>query len=361
MINIINNCPPNSFEQLSDFLVNFFYEDTINSSFNEEELITILYLIIEDLIINKLPNSLIPLNSNKSDNYLKDNILYYIFKSITRKVDVRNFTCTVLSDCLLKLEGLNEYLTIIVKRIEKRISEENNKQIIHIHNDMKSNRRGGISQFNNLKKRNKSIVEEMSIQPKKGSRNLRIKLFHSTTKEDNSEIMLNYLSNIDEEEPSNKLNNLEIDNKIDLDGVELNEFFYDCDVTLEYLNKIKKEYENNKDKDTITIAMQDFIDLQINQITSQNSEIFSNSSKNKDLKKYIALNKAEDSDKLVNTVIENYKKLTNFIDEIIKRLKDNITSLPYILKSITFIMEFLIIKKNSNQKEKNIDYLYQII
>ncbi len=356
MINIINNCPPNSFEQLSDFLVNFFYEDTINSSFNEEELITILYLIIEDLIINKLPNSLIPLNSNKSDNYLKDNILYYIFKSITRKVDVRNFTCTVLSDCLLKLEGLNEYLTIIVKRIEKRISEENNKQIIHIHNNMKSNRRGGISQFNNLKKRNKSIVEEMSIQPKKGSRNLRIKLFHSTTKEDNSEIMLNYLSNIDEEEPSNKLNNLEIDNKIDLDGVELNEFFYDCDVTLEYLNKIKKEYENNKDKDTITIAMQVFIDLQINQITSQNSEIFSNSSKNKDLKKYIALNKAEDSDKLVNTVIENYKKLTNFIDEIIKRLKDNIASLPYILKSITFIMEFLIIKKNSNQKGKNIDF-----
>ena len=27
MINIINNCPPNSFEQLSDFLVNFFYEE----------------------------------------------------------------------------------------------------------------------------------------------------------------------------------------------------------------------------------------------------------------------------------------------------------------------------------------------
>ena len=38
MLNIIKNCPENSFDQLTDFLVNFFYENTIDCSFREEEL-----------------------------------------------------------------------------------------------------------------------------------------------------------------------------------------------------------------------------------------------------------------------------------------------------------------------------------
>ena len=53
LFNLIINCQKSSFEELADFLVNFFFNNTIDSSFNEEELIMIIYLIIEQKILNE--------------------------------------------------------------------------------------------------------------------------------------------------------------------------------------------------------------------------------------------------------------------------------------------------------------------
>ena len=58
----------------------------------------------------------------------------------------------------------------------------------------------------------------------------------------------------------------------------------------------------------------------------------------------------------MKTKIDNYTKLTDFIDEILQRLKDNITSSPYILKSISIIIEILFDKKYSKNKKKSMDY-----
>ncbi len=105
IMNIIKKCPENSYDQLADFLVNFFYENTIDSSFNEEELIIIIYLIIEEHFLNKLPKVIFTNNidNKKMKEFLSDSILYEIFKSITRKPDVRNFTCTILSLSLIHI------------------------------------------------------------------------------------------------------------------------------------------------------------------------------------------------------------------------------------------------------------------
>ena len=53
LLNLISNSPKNSFDQFADFFVKFFFNNTIDSSFNEEELIMILYLIIEKYILNE--------------------------------------------------------------------------------------------------------------------------------------------------------------------------------------------------------------------------------------------------------------------------------------------------------------------
>ena len=117
MMNIINSCPDNYYEQFSDFLVNFLYEDTIDCTFKEEELLTILYLIIEANVINKLTSeSYINIENNKEQN-----ISYFIFKSLTRKPDVRNFTCSVLSEAILKLESYNDIISIDTQTIEQNI------------------------------------------------------------------------------------------------------------------------------------------------------------------------------------------------------------------------------------------------
>ena len=74
----------------------------------------IIYLIIEENILVKFRKSIFNINvkESKNDNYLEENILYHIFRSLTRKPDVRNFTASVLSESLLKLEGYNGILSI---------------------------------------------------------------------------------------------------------------------------------------------------------------------------------------------------------------------------------------------------------
>ena len=101
LLNLISNCPKNSFDQFADFLVNFFFNNTIDSSFNEEELIMIIYLIIEKYILNDDIN----IEEEKGENfiYTKLCLIHYIFKYLTRKPDVRSFTYTIL------------YLIILIK------------------------------------------------------------------------------------------------------------------------------------------------------------------------------------------------------------------------------------------------------
>ena len=352
IINMIKNCPENSYEQLSDFLVNYFYENTIDSTFNEEELIVIIYLIIEDLIIIKMPK-VFPPTSNKTQSYIINNILYYFFKSLTRKADVRNFTFTVLSENLLKLEETNESLTIITKRIGDTFKKKKDEQKT-IQNDYQSelvkSRRGGIlDKF----KRNMSFGEGSKLASKNAILPKKNTLVNKKEEITNLNPSLFRIEEGEGEDSSNKLDSI-LEDKINLDNIQLNNFFIETDVTLEYLNKKLAKIEQYPKQNCITNAMKDFLDLQINQISSENCEVFSNSSKNKQIKKFIALNKAEYSDKLVKTIIDNYLKITSFIEEIIKKLKENITSLPYILKSISIIMDALMLKKY--EKQKNIDY-----
>ena len=57
MLKLIEKCDKEDYENLSDYIVNFCYEDTINSSFIQEELMLLIYLIFEKSILN-LPNQI---------------------------------------------------------------------------------------------------------------------------------------------------------------------------------------------------------------------------------------------------------------------------------------------------------------
>ena len=67
------------------------------------------------------------------------------------------------------------------------------------------------------------------------------------------------------------------------------------------------------------------------------------------------MNSTENIDELVKTIINNNKKITDFINELLKIIYNNIT-LPYIHKSIYIIIDVLIDKKYSNKKFKILKY-----
>ena len=329
IMNIIKKCPENSYDQLADFLVNFFYENTIDSSFNEEELIIIIYLIIEEHFLNKLPKVIFTNNidNKKMKEFLSDSILYEIFKSITRKPDVRNFTCTILSEPLLKLEGYNDLLSIETRFLANFLIKENQ---INQSNTF-------ISKKND--KNHLSFDESSTIISSDFSKTLSASSFLNNTINSRAEEILN----VEED-------------KLNLDNIEINPCFNEDDVSLEYLKQKLLELEQKNENDPIVISFKEFITMQINQINTENSEIFSNSVKIKAIKIYTAFNGKENSEALIETLLKNYNKLTNFIDEVLIKLKENINSLPHIIKSIFNIIDILINKKYAKENSKVVEF-----
>ena len=98
-------------EELSDFFVHFLYIDMIDSSFNEERLLLIIYLILEKEILK-----------SSSDKYLTNSFLVNIFQSLTRKFDSWNFLGTIITKNILKIENLRTSLTIDIKKLNRTLS-----------------------------------------------------------------------------------------------------------------------------------------------------------------------------------------------------------------------------------------------
>ena len=109
MIKLIQLCKNQNsyYKPLSEFLVHFFYVDIINCSFNEDRLILLIYLLLEKQILSDNVEE----NNNNSLAYSKDNILYHIFESMTRKIDIRNFLGNILNKYILTIENLRTTLS----------------------------------------------------------------------------------------------------------------------------------------------------------------------------------------------------------------------------------------------------------
>ena len=132
LLKLIKSSPVEYHKELSNFLVHFFYENTINNFLNNDELILLIYLVLENLILKKLPEK-----SNYSANkklFLNNNFEYHLIKQLTRRTDIRNYLCSILSDLLLKIENYRDHLFIEIEKIDE-VKEKKNKD----ENDNESN------------------------------------------------------------------------------------------------------------------------------------------------------------------------------------------------------------------------------
>ena len=325
LLELIKNCPSNSFDQFADFLVNFLFNNTIDSSFNEEELIIIIYLIIEENILSVAKES-----KDEKNIYSRKGFIHYLFKYLTRKPDVRSFTYSILSKYIIQFEEYNDSLSIETKIL-------NNINI----------RRKSIKMLKTeLNNRFNSFSYNIENSPN---------LNEISKKFTYSNILNVEGKNIEEIlDDSDEDSDLPIEENNE--NIEIDQFFKDENVTLEYLKQKLSEYKqkNNKNKNNITEAMIAYITNNIRELNQLNSEIFSNNVKISIIKKYQSLNKDENN--LIETIKKNYKIITKYIDDIINTLKENILSLPYIIKSINIILLILIREKYLKEKKENIEY-----
>ena len=377
MLQLIDSCQQNDYDNLSDFLINFFYEDTINSSFIQEELMLIIYLILEKNIMGELlPKEMLFNNHEYSYNILRNekNIFSHILKSLSRKADIRNFFCSILIDSINKLQGNRRYLSpnaIFNPNDYEEEEEEDNSFIINENEEgyipKSFSMRNGVS----MKKLNDNRLKRISTNLSK-FKNLN-------------------LNNINKEKENEKKNKKENDicyhnkdifclpeniSNEDFSKIELDSFFDNKNISLSYIENKIKEYEHFSKNNCVNMAINEYLNSLIKDIKESKEEKYSNK-KFVNFLKYIKLkmneeNKEDNSKReeeeekeneeftnIVELIKKNYNETVEIIDDIINKLKENITSIPVIIKCISNIIKQLLYKKYIEKKNSKLINNYQ--
>ena len=370
ILDIIDKCDKKYYKDLSHFLTHFFFEDISNCSFFQEELILIIYLLLEKLIIKTLPDKL--KNSNlKNDgdmynNKINDYFLYYFFNDLTKKPDIRSFFCSFLSDAIIRLDENKDNLSIEPKQIAKNNDfEEENKNINKNKNKKHKNDNKDIQHVKSIKLTKKKTKENILNTNEKTflkdnkqlKESIRQSIKNLNKRISVSDITYQGIMTID---TNFDLHSIDEEDKILTDDIKIDPFFDMEDINITFLCDKLSIYHGVKEKTKIDYAMIEYLDIILSEITKDGEpvEIFSTIILKNELKLcQINYKNPEDYDRLVNTIKVNYDYIISFLSTLIIKIKENLDLIPYSLKCIFKIIEELLKKKFENHKKELYNYL----
>ena len=418
IIKLSNNDSNN--KNLSDFIVNFLYENLINSSFIQDELLLIIYLLLDDLFFESFPDNI---NIEKTNNNLlyqslinPNSLLFHIFQSLTKKTDIRNYLSSILNKIILKLENyrnpLSPNLSIVNKFLEKReknllhsfiqfAGEENQETINKKKRSDLSNKQNGFDTKGNsyLKRANKIalgnsiLVNEQNNTEKIVTLNEKINPNPNSSndykKEDSGNVNENkdMLNNKTSEEFDFNLNMESSDSNLSKKNVEIDPFFETNSVTLKSLNDKLLELKNKPISKTNSVMKEyvaylikrieyekikmcnidnniDEMDIDIDLYQKKDIEIFSTSMIIEELKSRGKIANEESFKQLMKKIIKNYKIITQIILNIIGKIKEHLVSSPYIIKYISKLLSILLLRKytrvHNNQLTNLSIYIFKL-
>ena len=302
LIFIISKYKKENYEQLINFFSNFYFENPFNPNFNQNDLLRIIYNIIE-IQIDKLNNE------NNIMKFLDDNFIGNLLKSLCRRIDIKNYISMILKDIILDMENMSDqFINFDIQRIReyiksKKVVFEKNTLNESDINDLlcKGLKQSRLVYVNDLRRSISITYSKLNTEAKKISKILlppEIINIDTFLEKEDSGINSNYINNpINKETLSNLYNQTE-----------------DHFMKTFYLNHIKLIEENNVD--------------------------FSNSYFINEIKQYS--NKS-------NIILKYYKKSVEkikfLIDKLIQNMLDNASIIPYSIKIICKIIDIFITKK----------------
>ena len=302
LIFIISKYKKENYEQLINFFSNFYFENPFNPNFNQNDLLRIIYNIIE-IQIDKLNNE------NNFMKLLDDNFIGDLLKSLCRRTDIKNYISMILKDIILDMENMSDqFINFDIQRIReyiksKKVVFEKNTLNESDINDLlcKGLKQSRLVYVDDLKRSMSITYSKLNKEAKKISKILlppEIINIDTFLEKEDSGINSNYINNpINKETLSNLYNQTE-----------------DHFMKTFYLNHIKLIEENNVD--------------------------FSNSYFINEIKQYS--NKS-------NIILKYYKKSVEkikfLIDKLIQNMLDNASIIPYSIKIICKIIDIFITKK----------------
>ena len=353
MLKIIKETDTKYYDQLGYFLTHFLYENTTSSNFSQDELILMIYLVMEDTINNKFPENfsyefLIELTKNK-----KNYFLYHLIMNLTKKAEIRNYLINLLHDIILDFEILNHILTVNTSSMLDEILDLNDEEIVRRKTVLFS-KGGGLKK--KVKNQMRYSLNDNHINKLRALTMIDSEIKFDLDEDNENQDILNDLKKTKSEQIENNNNN----NK---DNKNINTFFEEINLKGEEISKKLKDLNNKEDKTDTEKAYGEFLGILDEQLQKENNnEIYSAQmiletfleSKNEKKKSLSEKDKSLD-----NIYINNYLVITGFIEDLLAKIINSLNSLPYTIKCIFFFMDELISKKY--ELNKNITYFQLII
>jgi len=286
MFYIISKCDLEDIrDNLSSFIVNYFYDNILSSSYMEGNLLYLLSLLLKDEI-NQLDDV------NDIDKFLSGTKCGVLFDHLFKQNDIQVFFKAILMKTVEKLEVLNSNRRII---FDVSLKE---KELIKYRDSFKKENAQKGKKLNKLEIYkeliNNIIFENFSCNRMDLIDNL------SASKIDHETFISKYIPDLGTKEFNNRIN-------------------------------------NNKDPNNKMIY---YYQMQIDQINKKdNPNLFSN-------KKFmLSLQALKLSVHVLSFYQTDFALIVAYIEEIIKNLFDNIHLLPYSVKSLCKIISILLSKK----------------
>ena len=214
ILSLIDNCPKDKsqYESLSRFLVHNFYENILNSTFVQEEMLVLFYLLLEELI----DKGNVIVNKKGENHYLGGSFLFEMFRSLSLKEDIRAYLSVILNKVVIKLENITDsVLTVKLKEVQQYLKDKSNSKI-QIGKNSKRNRNSfeqslpeNINPYDYIKSQNltlsflkeqlQSLQTESSLTEERDFINYNISMMESKgEKSFSSDLLLNDISKKDE-------------------------------------------------------------------------------------------------------------------------------------------------------------------
>ena len=310
-------------ESLIDLICNQFYDNILIPNPEQEELLILIYLLLEKEICS--------MNSASVSAFLdsENTIIGLFLKSYIKKQELKNYLSMTLSSLILSIENnsndcLDLNLSNIKIYIDKNIKKKDNEG-----NEMKN------------------IYEPENIFLTKNIPHCKInfhtKFIFKEKKNENEE------EEEEEEDEEDKLSSNNINNNSQSSNISIDSNYKkrkNSNINYDYKNDLTQNELNeryNKEKD---INLKEFYHRQLERI-NKDSDIFTNKKFLKSLKEFPEQQRYE----ILKKYKENFQKIQKYIDTIIQSLIDKIAAIPYALRCICKII-FMLIKKKFNKISK---------
>ena len=320
-------------ESLVELLCNQFYDNILIPNPEQEELLILIYRLLEEEIT--------PMNSASIDEFMHDStFLGKFISSFMKRQELNVFLSTLLNPMITSIENENEgCLDMSLFSIQNYFKNERNKEEKLKKKDNKDNKGKTVTKSMTLELKKEDIITEENIFKNIPKTKIHFKKNKQIEQEKAEE---NRRANYDMEtmeSPTGEQTDLKLlqfensNSKSEEDKMEINEEYED-ELNQEKLTKKLKDAKNNKN-------LKEFYEHQLEQINND-PNIFSNNGLLEVLNEQCF---QKEKDQIMTKYKKNFLFIQKKVDTIIQSLIDKVASIPYTVRCISKIISILISKK----------------